>query len=382
MVSEQPSRTVAKQFAGLVASADVKHSLHPSEIKSERQLPMHRTQHFDLNHGLKGCALWLVFSLVLLSNFARVEVALSNEPPRLRAGDELWLVSSRCLPDLEKCTTLQPVKFAVNRFECPSGWRSSDETQLADSFNQLPAMRTVVYAHGNWMTAENALGRGSYVYNRASERTDEPIRFIIYSWPSQRDGRPLRDVYEKADRSNTDTYYFANLLSRIPESSPLGILGFSFGGRVVGGGLHLVAGGTFEGRNSPSWTGKREVHVSFVAPAFDRTWLAAGREYGMAMQNVNELVNIYNSRDPVLRRFRFIDRVTTPIAAGFSGLADPRATQPLQADARIAQYDCGEVVGTSHDEMNYYRKCGAYNIALDNVLGKRAQLNNEPSKFE
>ncbi len=70
----------------------------------------------------------------------------------------------------------------------------------------------------------------------------------------------------------------------------------------------------------------------------------------MAMQNVEELVNIYNSRDPVLRRFRFIDRVTTPIAAGFSGLADPRATQPLQADARIAQYDCGEAVGTSHDE--------------------------------
>lgn len=343
---------------------------------------MHRTQHFDLHRGLKGCALWLVFSLVLLTNLMRVELALGNESPRLRAGDELWLVSSRCLPDLEKCVTLQPVKFEVNRFECPAGWTSSDEAELASSFSQLPTMRTVVYAHGNWMTAENTVGRGSYVYNRASERADEPIRFIIYSWPSQRDGRPLRDLYEKADRSNADTFYFANLLSRIPESSPLGILGFSFGGRVVGGGLHLVAGGTFEGRTAPTWSSKRDVHVSFVAPAFDRTWLAAGREYGMAMQNVNELVNIYNSRDPVLRRFRFIDRVTTPIAAGFSGLADPRATQPLQADARIAQYDCGEVVGNSHDELNYYRKCCAYNIALDNVLGKRVPLNNDAHKFE
>lgn len=311
-----------------------------------------------------------------------VSVAGANEPARLRAGDELWIVSSRCLPDLEKCSTMQPVKFEVRRFQCETNWAASDEAQLMASFDAMPTMRTVVYAHGNWMTADNTVGRGSYVYNRASQRAVEPIRFIIYSWPSQRDGRPLRDVYEKADRSNTDTYYFANLLSRIPESTPLGILGFSFGGRVVGGGLHMVAGGTLEGRTSPTWSTQRQIHVSFIAPAFDRTWLTSNREYGLAMKNVEELVNIYNSQDPVLRRFRFLDRVTTPIAAGFSGLADPRATQPLQADARIAQYDCGGVVGTTHDEMNYYRKCNAYNCALDNVLGKRTAINNDADKFD
>ncbi len=307
---------------------------------------------------------------------------LANETPRPREGDEVWLVSSRCLPDLEKCSTLSAVKFNVSRFQCGTGWSAVDESELTASFTSMPDMRTVIYAHGNWMTYENALGRGGYVYNRLSQRASESIRFIIYSWPSQRDGRPIRDVYEKADRSNTDTYYFAHLLSRVPESSPLGLLGFSFGGRVVGGGLHLVAGGTLEGRTVSAWNRPRNVDVSFVAPAFDRTWLAAGREYGMAMQSVEALVNIYNSRDPVLRRFRFIDRVTTPIAAGFSGLADPRATQPLQADARIAQYDCGDAVGNSHDEMNYYHKCCAYNTALDNVLGKKASSNNEPTKFD
>ncbi len=348
-----------------------------TESKSERTLLMSRAYQFDLLRPWKFCAWWLVATLIF-----GLGVLQANEPARLRAGDELWIVSSRCLPDLEKCTTLQPVTFSVSRFECATGWTASDDAQLAASFAAQPSMRTVVYAHGNWMTAENATGRGSYVYNRASACAEEPIRFIIYSWPSQRDGRPIRDVYEKADRSNTDTYYFANLLSRIPEQSPLGILGFSFGGRVVGGGLHLVAGGTLEGRTSPTWSTQRQVHVSFIAPAFDRTWLAANREYGMAMKNVEALVNIYNSRDPVLRRFRFIDRVTTPIAAGFSGLADPRATQPLQADARIAQYDCGEAVGTSHDEMNYYRKCYAYDIALDNVLGKRTASNNDAPKFD
>lgn len=308
--------------------------------------------------------------------------SFANERACLRAGDELWVVSSRSLPDLEACTSIQDVHFSVCRYFCDTGWLASDEQALHESFQSQPYMRTAIYTHGNWMTAENTLGRGSYVYNRLSARAEEPIRFIIYSWPSQRTGRPVRDVYEKAARSNTDTYYFAHFLNRIPESTPLGILAFSFGGRVVGGGLHLVAGGTLEGRTAPTWATQRNVRVSFVAPAFDRTWLVAGRDYGMALQNVDALVNIYNSRDPVLRRFRFIDWFSTPIAAGFSGLADPHTTLPLQADARIAQYDCGDSVGTSHDEMTYYRKCCAYNLALDNVLGKKAILNNATVKFD
>lgn len=336
---------------------------------------MYRTHTVDQISWLERCRFWCLLIVVMCTGSV-----CANEPPRLREGDELWLVSSRCLPDLEKCTTLAPVEFRTSRFHCESGWVTSDDQQLIASFSSAPTMRTVVYAHGNWMTADNALGRGCYVYNRTSQRAQESIRFIIYSWPSQRDGRPVRDVYEKAERSNVDTYYFAQLLSRVPESSPLGILAYSFGGRVVGGGLHLVAGGTLEGRTSPTWDGQRQIHISFVAPAFDRTWLVRDQEYGMAMQNVETLVNIYNSRDPVLRRFRFIDFFSTPIAAGFSGLADPHATRPLQADDRIAQYDCGEAVGTSHDEMNYYRKCNSYNIALDNVLGKRAARQNEADK--
>lgn len=316
--------------------------------------------------------MWLLTHVCLCVAFvaALVPGAVANEPPCLREGDQLWEVSSRCLPDLQKCTTLQPVTFRVSQFFGGMGWQSSDDAALDSSFASQPDMRTIIYTHGNWMTAENTRGRGSYVYNRVAQRSDQPIRFIIYSWPSQRDGRPIRDVYEKADRSDVDTYYYAHLLNRVPESSPLGLLGFSFGGRVVCGGLHLVSGGTFHGRSVPGWNSPRLVRVSLIAPAFDRTWLATGREYGCAINSVDHLVNIYNAQDPVLRRFRFIDRVTTPIAAGFSGLADPRATQPLQADRRITQFDCGNSVGNSHDEMNYYWHCCAYNFAIDNVLGK------------
>lgn len=321
----------------------------------------------------------LRFLLTILALFAAplvasidAKLAVANAPACLREGDELWEVSSRCLPDLEKCTTVSLVNFRVARYQAGC-WQASDESQLSASFSAAPMMRTIVYAHGNWMTAENTRGRGSYVYTRVAQRAFEPVRFIIYSWPSQRDGRPIRDVYEKADRSNTDTFYFAHFLNRVPLETPLGILAFSFGGRVVCGGLHMVNGGQLEGRVAPAWPAPRLVRVSMLAPAFDRTWLASNQTYGLAMNSIDSLVNIYNSQDPVLRRFRFInrvDRLTSPIAAGFLGLSDPRATQPLQSDQRIRQYDCGPDVGSSHDEMNYYENCCAYNFAIENVLGR------------
>ena len=317
-------------------------------------------------------ARWLLASYWLAAVLVSGQVARAASPVCVREGDELWEVSSRCLPDLEPCTMLNDVHFRVSRFDLGC-WQPSDESQLQTSFAAAPFMRTVVYAHGNWMTADNTRGRGSYIYQRTAQRAAEPVRFIIYSWPSQRDGRPIRDVYEKADRSNTDTFYFAHFLSRVPADTPLGIYAFSFGGRVACGGLHMVNGGRLEGRTSPVWENPRQVRVSMLAPAFDRTWLAANRQYGYAMNSIQALVNIYNSQDPVLRRFRFItrvDRITSPIAAGFMGLADPRATQPLQSDQRIVQFDCGPDVGSSHDEMNYYHKCCAFNNALDNVLGK------------
>lgn len=312
---------------------------------------------------------WLLLLTTIVTTCASSRDVAANAVPCLRPGDELWEVSSRCLPDLERCTTINNVVFRVAQFN-EQGWQSRDDQTLQASFQANPFTRTVIYTHGNWMTAENTRGRGSYVYNRISQRASEPIRFIIYSWPSQRDGRPIRDVYEKADRSNTDTFYFAHFLSRIPPETSLGIWGFSFGGRVVGGGLHMAAGGQLEGRRAPGWPEPRQVRVSLIAPAFDRNWLAAGQDYGLTLNNVDALVNIYNSQDPVLRRFRFLDRVSTPIAAGFTGLSDPRATQPLQADKRIEQFDCGPLVGNSHDEMNYYRYCCACVNAFDNVLGK------------
>ncbi len=63
----------------------------------------------------------------------------------------------------------------------------------------------------------------------------------------------------------------------------------------------------------------QNIRVSLIAPAFDRNELNAGGDYELAMSRVERLVNLYNSSDPVLKRFRFID-VGSPVAAGFLGI--------------------------------------------------------------
>lgn len=328
-----------------------------------------------IRNFIKICSYSLFAAVVVAGSFSAwndvhaADSAVDCNRCVVRPGDEYWQISSRGLPDLEPCSTLTPVTFRVSKWD-GCRWIQSDQQQFTASFELRPTVRTVIYSHGNWMTYENGHCRATYVYGRVSQRAEEAIRFVAYTWPSQRTGRPVRDVYEKADRSNTDTYYFAHLLSSIPAESPLGIIGFSFGGRVVCGGLHMVSGGRLEGRNSPVWSTPRQVRLGLIAPAFDRTWLVANHPYGEAINSVDRVVNIYNSRDPVLRRFRFLDRVSAPIAAGFTGLADPRATEPLRSDERIRQFDCSDAVGSSHDEMTYYQKCCHYNILIDNVLGK------------
>ncbi len=83
------------------------------------------------------------------------------------------------------------------------------------------------------------------------------------------------------------------------------------------------------------------------------------------------MVNLYNSRDPVLRRFRFISRLGDPIAAGFRGFGpiyDPRSTSPLTANDIIEQYDCGSLVGNSHNEKTYYFECSYFGKGVQNLL--------------
>ncbi|MEM8735521.1 MAG: hypothetical protein AAGG44_14905, partial [Planctomycetota bacterium] len=81
------------------------------------------------------------------------------------------------------------------------------------------------------------------------------------------------------------------------------------------------------------------------------------------------------SSDPILKRFRFIDRKESPIAAGYQGLPAlrPKVESQDESDstnfAKILQVDCANQVGRTHAELAYYQECSYFSAGLNNLLG-------------
>ena len=289
----------------------------------------------------------------------------------VQPGDSVWEVSSRHL--CGSCRLCEPLR--ISRVVGCNFQPSSLEEFIADPVC-LNSHQTVVYVHGNWMEWKNARERGLYVYQLLTAQTDKPIRLILYSWPSERDGRIAPDVREKASLAHVESYYMAEFLEHIPADRTLGMLGFSFGGAVICGTLQLLGGGSLDGRTlTPPIAAHRDIRVSMVAPAFDRNQLGQGGKYELAMGQVERLVNLYNSADPVLKRFRFIDR-GSPQAAGFLGI-NARNEMRLTFHPNVEQYDCSRAAGRTHSEVEYYRNCPAFKTSLLNVLGDFGQQPQE-----
>ncbi len=293
---------------------------------------------------------------------------------------DVWELSTRHLPCGSCIIGKSRPEFDVHRIEaCDPYWRpqSFDEllrTVVEDSRQDLI---TILYAHGNWMTRENARSRARFIADQLHCRSQSPIRVVSLSWPSQRERRPVQDIKENSDCTDTQAFYFGWLLRELPVVDRLSCLGFSLGGRIVTGALHLDAGGKIHGHglDTAPPAVDRVYRVSLVAPAVDRSWLQPNGRFHLAMARTEKMVNLFNSKDPVLRRFRFLDSLARPIAAGFAGFigiptnaGDPRASEPLASQDRIVQYDCGGSLGSTHDERSYYQKCNHFSIAANNLL--------------
>jgi hypothetical protein len=290
---------------------------------------------------------------------------------------EVWELSTRHYPDRFRSLPLGDLPVRAYKHIPGAGWHfDSLDSALIDD-----GRLTILYVHGNFMERNNARDRVLILNRYLKAKATRPYRLLMLSWPSAREPHPLRDVYENAESAESQALVVARLLERLGSQSQVSVLGFSFGARAVTGGLHFASGGTVPGYVPPlqyPYEGQlSRYRVALVAPAVDRSWVSESGRHAHALDRVDGLINLYNSRDPILRRFRFIDRLSRPVAAGFAGflgaqgfesIADPRSTQPLATTKRIEQYDCGGVIGTTHSERSYYGECPYFCKVLDHLL--------------
>jgi hypothetical protein len=290
---------------------------------------------------------------------------------------EIFELSTRHLPEQfcsinENCPPLE-----VNRWDA-SRWQRSD----IDTALQYEDKPTIVYVHGNFMERNNTLERVRILDSYLKKQATEDYRLLLFSWPSQRERKPLRDIYENDEVAEDQSMYLAWILRQLRNQSRVSVLGFSFGARCATAALHLDAGGTIPGlrfglnHSEFNQAQRMPYHLGLIAPAVDKNWLLPNGRYGKATSNINDFVNMYNSRDPVLRRYKFIDRITRPIAGGFvgfDGIGDPRITSPLGSQIKVKQYNCGGIIGTTHSEKSYFGECPYFRVMIDHLLWNHDQ---------
>ncbi|KAA5540714.1 alpha/beta hydrolase [Roseiconus nitratireducens] len=273
--------------------------------------------------------------------------------------DRVFLISTHHLAHDACCASLENPAFRIWKMEC-NRFQAID---LATYESMLTPERTVViYVHGNRIEFDESIERGNSVRRRVRAcRQGGPVDWVIFSWPSAREGLGLRDFREKADRCDAQGLYLAWFLRRhITASLPVAMIGYSFGGRVATGALHALAGGHLGGRKlpQPTITGA-EVRLGLVAPALGSGWLSQCGKHRLATQNMAKMVLMYNRRDAVLKRYWLVEKIRHETALGFSG---PTTFAPRFDGSRlpVKSRDCSPSVRIRHVELDYYNsRCRA-----------------------
>lgn len=260
---------------------------------------------------------------------------------------DVWTVNTRCLPT-PGChpTTLNSPEYSHIR---NGRWiPSSQEEFLADAD---PSRITCVFVHGNRMEPSDAHARGMKALRRFA-RGSTPVRFVIWSWPSNQVARrPVKDARIKANRADGESWYLAKFLSDLPANSMVSLIGFSFGARTVTGGVHRMSGLVSRTDDPDAEDGPRfRPRVILLAGAVPNHWILPNRYHGRVPYVADRIVSLHNPRDPALRFFHITDANGKPRALGANGVA---ARYFGANHAPLEQRDVSCIVGKSHSFDRY-----------------------------
>lgn len=319
----------------------------------------------DNRYGRRGALSGIrtgVLVFVCLLNAAVVRSQTEDPAPEPSgSADSFWIVSTRNLSSsLAYSDSL--ITPSLLHYNAADGWQRSSLSEFQQT--EAPGTVTLIYIHGNRIEWSNAVNRGWTARRALVDRRRErpPVRFVIWSWPSNQVRGPLRDVRAKADRADAECAFLARFLTTVLPDSQVSLIGSSYGARIITGALHLRSGGRFAGLVAPAAIHSAPVRVVLQAAAIDNDWLLPGHAHGRALNQTDALLLFYNSRDPVLKRYRFLERCRSPEALGYTG------SRGLNCLPRVRQRDVSGVIGKTHAEISYFETRGLMALASDYLL--------------
>ena len=262
-----------------------------------------------------------------------------------RSGDSMWLLDTR---DIKNACAGSP-GFVIQR-HVGENWEAAELAVL--SAESKGDTKTVIYVHGYDFTPEKAKHVGWAVYHTLARKLPDGqhLRLLIWSWPANSITiRMVRDMKQKARRTNSEAYFLAWLLSRVDVDA---VIGSAMGCRIVSGSFHLLAGKSTT-LNTVVKRGTRQdkLRAILISPALDDDWLLPGKFHGKALSQVKQMLLLNNSMDPLLANYAMISKGDS-VALGVVGVA----TEHLGKHAnRLRQQDVSGEIGQKHGVENYLR---------------------------
>ena len=289
------------------------------------------------------------------------EELMSSQAQIANPGDEILLISTRKVGTVcngDAMSSRLQCKQYVSTTAHKSQWISRDWQTLVTS--ATATRPTVIYIHGNRVSRGEDRSQGMQIYRSLTRlrKFNEPIRFIIWSWPSAAIPGPIKDYKVKARRTRPAAWQLAWFLDRLPPQTHVSLLGYSYGARVASGALHVLGGGSLGGlkldqRIHPQ---HQPFRMALMAAAFDADWIQPGHFHAQTLSQVERLVIVTNHLDPIMRFYHLSNGRGRVHALGKNGIAQPRTLG--SARRSIKMIDFTYAVGRNHALVNYLAASG------------------------
>jgi len=288
---------------------------------------------------------------------------LVAEPNVVSSGNDAvlsnyWMASSRQSVQTIHQRCRGPWGLNIQELHCDGTSRNSSVTELSQQL--VPGVPVCIFVHGSFVELQNQYVEAAGFYSALRGSNATPLQMIFFTWPS--DGPytgcfPL-DVAVRGRQADFNGFHLASLISQIPESCPVCLVGHSHGSRLILSAMHLAGGGTIEGYAFPySMGANRRYRVILAAGAMDHNWLNPGQHYECALNRIECLLNLQNRHDLALAAFP-LSRPFGRRAVARSGFTS-RDVRTLGGNAaKLRDCDVTDLVGTKHYWPYYYRQPG------------------------
>lgn len=267
---------------------------------------------------------------------------------------DVWVVSTRRLPAV--CRVPMAPALSVERFiedacanRCGRGrWVRSDLADLLGPDEHGIVKPLMIFIHGNRYDGADAKQQGLLLARHCAAACPAtgPLRTVIYSWPSDKDGILLRDGRNKYDRAYAEGRYMAWLLGQVDPERPVGIVGYSFGALITAEALDDLLDAEAAGRSDlQPWRHRPgQTNLMLIAPAVRCDAFAPRGPYRDTLECVDHVSLIINPRDKALEFFPFLDRRLSVAALGHTGM--PRRWLPGHIEYSAVNAEA--IIGKKH----------------------------------